>query len=91
MACSGLASRELFRGAAAGAPTPRAGAWPGFTTEAREDKVTLDSRYGTGVVRFYSNGDAVEAEPLPTTFSEEAVFVVTFGFEGASARIVGFS
>ena len=51
----------------------------------------VDRRYGTGVVRFYSNGDAVEAEPLPIAFSEEAVFVVTFGFEDASARIVGFS
>ena len=51
----------------------------------------VDRRYGTGVVRFYSNDDAVEAEPLPIAFSEEAAFVVTFGFEGASARIVGFS
>ena len=51
----------------------------------------VDRRYGNGVVRFYRNGYAVEAEPLPIAFSEEAVFVVTFGFEGASARIVGFS
>ena len=44
----------------------------------------VDRRYGTGVVRFYRNGDAVEAEPLPIASS-------AFGFEGASARIVGFS
>ena len=51
----------------------------------------VDRRYGNGVVRFYRNGYAVEAEPLHIAFSEEAVFVVTFGFEGASSRIEGFS
>ena len=43
-----------------------------------------------GVVRFLRNGKALEMEPLPVGFAEEAVLVVSFGIEGGSAKVVCF-
>ena len=48
---------------------------------------------GNGMVRFLRNGKALMSEterPLPIGFPEEAVFVVSFIWEGRSARIVRF-
>ena len=56
-------------------------------------RAAVDRRRGSGngVVRFYRNGKALQTEPLlPIAFAEEAVFVVSFRYNGGVVKIVSF-
>ena len=58
-----------------------------------EVRAVVDRRRGSGsgVVRFYRNGKALQPEPLlPIAFAEEAVFVVSFGYADAGVKILSF-
>ena len=55
-----------------------------------EVRAAVDRRSGSGngVARFYRNGKALQTEPLPIAFPEEAVFVVSFAHAGGSIKIL---
>ena len=60
-----------------------------------EVRVVVDRRPhsgngSNGVVQFFLNDKALEAEPLPIGFVEEAVLVVSFYFKGDGVKIVSF-
>ena len=83
--CDGGGGRFYYGGKYRDAPV-------GFFSGA-EVRAAVDRRSGSGngVVRFYRNGKALQADPLlPIAFAEEAAFVVSFGYAGGGVKILSF-
>ena len=89
--CDGGGGRFYYGGKERSAPV---GFGSGDEVSAVVDRHTHSGNgNGNGMVRFLRNGKALMSEterPLPIGFPEEAVFVVSFIWEGRSARIVRF-